>query len=81
MGRREVDVPGCGVDVGMAEQRLHHSQVHAGLGQRRPERVPKRVRGAGTDLRRGGFRLPLDEARRHRSRRSPWDDPMRPAPK
>ena len=47
MGRREVDVPGCGVDVGVAEQRLHHGQVHPGLGQRRPERVSKCVRCAG----------------------------------
>jgi len=39
VGGGEVDVPGGGVDVGMAEQRLHHSQVHPGLGQRRPKRV------------------------------------------
>lgn len=40
---------GGGVDVGVAEQRLHRGQVHTGLGQCRPERVPQGGRPASTD--------------------------------
>ena len=39
-----MDIPGGGVDVGMAEQRLHHREVDPGLGQRGAEGVPQRVR-------------------------------------
>ena len=39
-----MDVAGGGVDVGVTEQRLHHRQIHSGLGQCGPERVPQRVR-------------------------------------
>jgi hypothetical protein len=44
VGGGEVDVAGDGVGVGVAEQRLHHRQVHARLGQRGAEGMPQRMR-------------------------------------
>ena len=44
-----MEVAGGGVDVGVAEQRLHHREVDAGLGERGPERVTERVRVTGGD--------------------------------
>ena len=37
-----MDIPGAGVNVGVAEQRLHHRQIDPGLGQSGPEGVAKR---------------------------------------
>jgi hypothetical protein len=39
-----MDVSGRSVDMGMAEQGLHHRKIDAHLGQRGPERVPQGVR-------------------------------------
>ena len=44
-----MDVAGGGVDVGMAEQGLHHRKIDTGLGQRGAERVPQRVRMPADD--------------------------------
>lgn len=34
-----MDVAGCGVDVGVSEQCLHHRQIDTGLGHRGAERM------------------------------------------
>jgi hypothetical protein len=39
-----MDIPGGGIDMGVAEQSLHHREIDPGLGQSGPERVPQRVR-------------------------------------
>ena len=44
-----MDIAGGGVDVGVAEQRLHHRKINTGLGQRGAERVPQRVRMPADD--------------------------------
>lgn len=41
-----MNVTGGGINVGVAEEGLHDSQINAGLGQSRPERVPQRMRVA-----------------------------------
>ena len=38
-----MNVASSGIDVGVAEQGLHHRQVDAGFGQHGAEGVPQRV--------------------------------------
>ena len=73
-----MDVAGGGVDVGVAQQRLHHRQVDPGLGQGGAERVPQRVRMPGRRPRsaRGGSGRPC--AARPRSTAAPGSGPWPP---
>jgi hypothetical protein len=39
-----MDVPGCGVDVRVSEQCLHHCQIHTGFGHCNAEGMTQCVR-------------------------------------
>ncbi len=63
-----MDVTGCRVDVGMAKQGLHDSEINTRFGERGAESVPKCVRVATWDT----SRRPVVAEDRAQARRGQW---------